>query len=64
MTPSDGSVYRCSFPGYHTAYSYALSPFHQGRQTDGSPRRPKFNINKKVLANDNFVVFRHTFHKQ
>lgn len=42
----------------------ALSTFHQGRQPDGSPRRPKFNINKKVLANDNFVVFRHTFHKQ
>ena len=39
----------------------ALSDFHQGRQPDGKPRALKFNINKKVLENDNFVVFRYTY---
>lgn len=39
----------------------ALTDFHQGRQPDGSPRALKFNINKKILENDNFVVFRYTY---
>ena len=39
----------------------ALIAFNQGRQADGSARKPKFNINKKVLENDNFVVFRYTY---
>lgn len=39
----------------------ALIDFHQGRQPDGKARKPKFNINKKVLENDNFVVFRYTY---
>jgi hypothetical protein len=38
-----------------------LTDFHQGHQPDGSPRALKFNINKKVLDNDNFVVFRYTY---
>ena len=41
----------------------ALMDFNQGRQADGSARKPKFNINKKVLENDNFVVFRYTYNK-
>lgn len=41
----------------------ALIDFKQGHQPDGSARKPKFNINKKVLANDNFVVFRYVFNK-
>ena len=39
----------------------ALTDFHQGRQPDGKARALKFNINKKVLENDNFVVFRYTY---
>lgn len=39
----------------------ALTDFNQGCQTDGKARKPKFNINKKVLENDNFVVFRYTY---
>lgn len=39
----------------------ALTDFNQGRQPDGNARKPKFNINKKVLENDNFVVFRYTY---
>lgn len=39
----------------------ALTDFHQGHQPDGSDRALKFNINKKVLENDNFVVFRYTY---
>lgn len=39
----------------------ALIVFNQGRQADGSARNPKFNINKSVLENDNFVVFRYTY---
>jgi len=41
----------------------ALSDFNQGHQPDGNSRKPKFNINKKVLANDNFVIFRYTYDK-
>lgn len=41
----------------------ALMDFNQGRQADGSARKPKFNINKKVLENDNFVVFRYTYNR-
>ncbi|MDE7376674.1 MAG: hypothetical protein K2N16_07480, partial [Muribaculaceae bacterium] len=41
----------------------ALIDFNQGRQPDGKARKPKFNINKKVLENDNFVVFRYTYDK-
>jgi hypothetical protein len=40
-----------------------LTDFHQGRQPDGKPRALKFNINKKVLENDNYVVFRYTYNK-
>lgn len=39
----------------------ALTDFNQGRQPDGSVRKPKFNINKEVLKNDNFVVFRYVY---
>lgn len=39
----------------------ALTDFHQGRQPDGSARALKFNINKEVLKNDNFVVFRYNY---
>ena len=39
----------------------ALTDFHQGHQPDGKARALKFNINKKVLENDNFVVFRYTY---
>lgn len=41
----------------------ALLDFHQGHQPDGSPRNLKFNIDKKVLENDNFVVFRYSFNQ-
>ncbi len=41
----------------------ALTEFNQGRQPDGHARKPKFNISKKVLENDNFVVFRYTYHQ-
>lgn len=41
----------------------ALTNFNQGRQPDGNVRKPKFNINKKVMENDNFVVFRYTYDK-
>jgi hypothetical protein len=41
----------------------ALKDFNQGHQPDGSARNPKFNINKKVLENDNFVVFRYIYGK-
>ena len=42
----------------------ALTDFNQGHQQDGNERKPKFNINKKVLQNDNFVVFRYTYKQQ
>lgn len=38
----------------------ALTVFNQGHQPDGSARNPKFLIDKKVLENDNYVVFRYT----
>ena len=41
----------------------ALTNFNQGHQPNGSARKPKFNINKKVLENDNFVVFRYIYDK-
>lgn len=41
----------------------ALTQFNQGRQPDGNARKPKFNINKRVLENDNFVVFRYTYNQ-
>lgn len=41
----------------------ALTDFNQGRQPGGNARKPKFNINKKVLENDNFVVFRYTYNQ-
>lgn len=44
-------------------YREALTQFNQGRQPDGNARKPKFNINKKVLENDNFVVFRYTYNQ-
>lgn len=39
----------------------ALKTFNQGHQPDGGKRAPKFNINKQVLKNDNFVVFRYNY---
>lgn len=39
----------------------ALKIFNQGRQPDGSARAPKFNIDKKTLENDNYVVFRYSY---
>lgn len=39
----------------------ALKTFNQGKQPDGSARAPKFNINKKTLENDNYVVFRYSY---
>lgn len=44
-------------------YRQALTDFHQGHQPGGGARKPKFNINKEVLENDNFVVFRYTYKK-
>lgn len=44
-------------------YREALTDFNQGHQPGGNSRKPKFNINKKVLENDNFVVFRYTYNK-
>lgn len=41
----------------------ALKDFNQGRQPDGKARKPKFNINKEVLENDNFVVFRYNYNQ-
>lgn len=38
-------------------YLSAVTDFNQGRQPDGSPRNPKFNINKRNV--DNFVVYRY-----
>lgn len=40
-------------------YRDILKAFNQGHQPDGSPREPKFSINKKMLKNDNFVIFRY-----
>lgn len=37
----------------------ALKAFNQGHQPDGKQRKPKFLINKKVLSNDNYAVFRY-----
>lgn len=42
-------------------YLGALKVFNQGRQPDGSLRKPKFNIDKKVLENDNYVIFRYNY---
>ncbi len=39
----------------------ALKTFNQGHQPDGSKRAPKFMINKNVLNNDNYVVFRYEY---
>lgn len=39
----------------------ALKVFNQGRQPDGSPRAPKFIIDKKTLENDNYVIFRYSY---
>lgn len=41
----------------------ALTDFNQGHQPGGEARKPKFNINKKVLENDNFVVYRYRYQK-
>lgn len=38
-----------------------LTSFNQGHQPDGSSRKPKFMINKAVMNNDNYVVFRYTY---
>lgn len=36
-------------------YRSALTDFHQGKQPDGQPRKPKFNINKRNI--ENLIVF-------
>ncbi len=48
----------------HINYKDVLSDFHQGHQPDGSPRAPKFKINKRTLNNDNYVIFRYTYAKK
>lgn len=45
-------------------YGRILTAFNQGHQPDGSMRNPKFNINKKVLDNDNYVVFRYEYNEE
>lgn len=42
----------------------ALKVFNQGHQPDGKPRSPKFNIDKKVLENDNYVIFRYNYQQK
>ena len=42
-------------------YKEAFKNFAQGHQPDGSARAPKFLINKRVLDNDNFVIFRYNY---
>ena len=42
-------------------YRNALKAFNQGCQPDGSPRNPKFMITKKILNDDNYVVFRYEY---
>ncbi|MDE5976435.1 MAG: hypothetical protein K2G69_07790 [Muribaculaceae bacterium] len=42
-------------------YREVLTTFNQGHQPDGSSRKPKFMINKSVMNNDNYVVFRYTY---
>lgn len=44
-------------------YREVLTDFNQGHQQNGNTRKPKFNINKAVLNNDNFVVFRYTYNQ-
>lgn len=44
-------------------YKDILTTFKQGRQPDGSARNPKFSINKSMLKNDNFVVFRYSYYQ-
>lgn len=39
----------------------ALKTFNQGRQPNGGARAPKFNIDKKTLSNDNYVVYRYIY---
>ncbi|MGM9767352.1 MAG: hypothetical protein ACI3Z0_02660 [Candidatus Cryptobacteroides sp.] len=45
-------------------YREALTVFNQGHQPDGKARKHKFNINKKVLENDNYVVFRYAYNQK
>lgn len=42
----------------------ALKEFAQGHQANGTARKPKFSIDKSVLKNDNFVVFRYTYNQE
>lgn len=42
-------------------YREVLTDFPQGHQANGTPRKPKFNIKKDVLGNENFVVFRYKY---
>lgn len=44
-------------------YREVLTNFSQGHQPDGKARKPKFNINKEALKNDNLVVFRYTYNQ-
>lgn len=40
-------------------YSKILTSFNQGHQPDMTSRKPKFKITKKILKDDNFVIFRY-----
>lgn len=44
-------------------YRKALRDFNQGHQPDGSTRAPKFIINKDIIKNDNYAVFRYTYNQ-
>lgn len=44
-------------------YKNVLKAFNQGHQPNGTARAPKFNILKKHLNDDNFVVFRYTYER-
>lgn len=41
-------------------YKEAFKVFAQGHQPDGSARAPKFLIDKRIMENDNFVIFRYS----
>lgn len=42
-------------------YRNVLTEFNQGHQPNGQKRKTKFNINKSVLENDNYVVYRYQY---
>lgn len=42
---------------------YEHETIKDSSQADGTARAPKFNVDKKALENDNYVVFRYTYTK-